>query len=238
LWVVPHSNSTTLKWSNLENQLLSVCPSCSVPYYFYPQTTCSSPPAVYLLKFLCCDRNGLLHDVTEILSDLELSIQRVKVTTTPDDRVLDLFFITDNMDLLHTKERQDKTLKQLQAVLGESCTSCELQLVGPQYDPHHGIPSLSPLVAEELFRCELLDKEIRSQALSPDMTKFKKANVTIDNSLSPAHTLLQIHCADHKGLLYDIMRTLKDSNIKVLTEGKQKDVLKAAGALSSHICEV
>ncbi|KAM5583741.1 ACT domain-containing protein ACR9-like [Rosa sericea] len=215
LWVVPHSTSTTVKWSNLENQLLSVCPSCSVPYYFYPQTTCSSPPSVYLLKFLCSDRNGLLNDVTEILSDLELSIQRVKVTTTPDDRVLDLFFITDNLDLLHTKERQDKTLKQLQAVLGESCTSCELQLVGPEYDPHHGIPSLSPVVAEELFRCELLDKEIRSQALSPDMTKLKNANVTIDNSLSPAHTLLQIHCADHKGLLYDIMRTLKDSNIKI-----------------------
>ena len=125
-----------VKWSNLENQLLSVCPSCSVPYYFYPQTTCSSSPAVYLLKFLCSDRNGLLHgnenfshfhfmkrksilvqfpacgsliscflnsfvlDVTKILSELELAIQRVKVTTTPDDRVLDLFFITDNMWVL------------------------------------------------------------------------------------------------------------------------------------------
>ncbi|KAL6200140.1 hypothetical protein ACLB2K_029922 [Fragaria x ananassa] len=214
LWVVPNSSSTAVKWSNLEKQLLSVCPSCSVPYYFYPQPTCSSP-AVYLLKFLCSDRYGLLHDVTEILSDLELAIQMVKVTTTPDDRVLDLFFITDNMELLHTKERQDKTLKQLQAVLGESCTSCELQLVGPEYDPHHGISSLSPVVAEELFRCELLDKEIRSQALSPDMAKLKNANVTIDNSLSPAHTLLQIHCVDHKGLFYDIMRTLKDGNIKI-----------------------
>ena len=122
---------------------------------------------------------------------------------------------SDFRELLHTQERQDKTLKQLQAVLGESCPSCELQLVGPEYDPHHGISSLSPVVAEELFRCELLDKEIRSQALSPDMAKLKNANVTIDNSLSPAHTLLQIHCVDHKGLFYDIMRTLKDSNIKV-----------------------
>lgn len=118
-------------------------------------------------------------------------------------------------DLLHTKERQDETIKQLRDVLGESCISCELQLVGPEYESHHGIPSLSPAVAEELFRCELLDKETRSQALSPDMTKLKKTNVTMDNSLSPAHTLLQIHCADHKGLLYDILRTLKDSNIKV-----------------------
>jgi UTP:GlnB (protein PII) uridylyltransferase len=36
-------------------------------------------------------------DVTEVLSELELTIQRVKVTTTPDGKVLDLFIITDNM---------------------------------------------------------------------------------------------------------------------------------------------
>lgn len=118
-------------------------------------------------------------------------------------------------EILHTKTRQDETLEQLHAVLGESCISCELQLAGPEYECHQGVSSLSPAVAEELFRCELLDREIRSQALSPDMAILKKASVTVDNSLSPAHTLLQIHCADHKGLLYDIMRTLKDCNIQV-----------------------
>ncbi|KAF3952681.1 hypothetical protein CMV_021787 [Castanea mollissima] len=124
-----------------------------------------------------------------VLCELELTIQRVKVMTTPDGRVLDLFFITDNMEILHTKKRQDETQEQLHAVLGES--------------------------SEELFGYELSDKEIRSQALSPDMSKLKKASVAVDNSLSPAHTLLQIHCPDHKGLLYDIMRTLKDCNIQI-----------------------
>jgi hypothetical protein len=118
-------------------------------------------------------------------------------------------------ELLHTKKRQDETMEQLHAVFGESCISCELQLAGPEYECHQGISSLSPVVAEELFRCELPDEEICSQALSPDMTKLMKASVTIDNSLSPVHTLLQIHCADHKGLLYDILRPLKDCNIQV-----------------------
>ncbi|KAK6271959.1 hypothetical protein POUND7_009042 [Theobroma cacao] len=154
-------------------------------------------------------------DVTQVLCELELTIQKVKVTTTPDGRVLDLFFVTDNMELLHTKERQDDTYKQLNAVLGESCISCELKLAGPEYECHHGILSLSPAVVEELFRSELSDKETRSQALSPDMTKLKKANVVVDNSLSPAHTLLQLHCVDHKGLFYDVLRTLKDCNIKI-----------------------
>lgn len=214
LWVVPHSSSI-IRWTNLKNRLMLECPSCSVSFYFNQLSTRPTCSPVYLLKLFCLDRKGLLHDVTQVLCELELSIQRVKVTTTPDGRVLDLFFITDNRELLHTKKRQDETCEQLHAVLGESCISCELQLAGPECDCHQGVSSLSPVVAEELFRFELSDKETRLQALSPDMTKLKKANVVVDNSLSPAHTLLQIHCVDHKGLLYDIMRTLKDCNMKI-----------------------
>ncbi|XP_015874137.2 ACT domain-containing protein ACR9 [Ziziphus jujuba] len=225
LWVIPYSSSLIVKWSNLKNRLASICPSCSVSFFLNEQPSCSSSSPVYLLKFFCLDRRGLLHDVTQILSELELSIQRVKVTTTPDGRVLDLFFVTDNMELLHTKERQRDTLAQLHAVLGESCITCELDLAGPEYECNQGMTSLSPTVAEELFRCEFSDNQSHSQALSPDMTKLKKANVMVDNSLSPAHTLLQIHCADHKGLLYDIMRTLKDCNIQIaygrFSENKQ-----------------
>lgn len=77
------------------------------------------------------------------------------------------------------------------------------------------MPSLSPDVAEELFRSELSEKETRLQALSPDVKKMEKAYVMVDNSLSPAHTLLQINCVDHKGFLYDILRTLKDCHIQV-----------------------
>lgn len=135
LWVIPYSSSLIVKWSNLKNRLASICPSCSVSFFLNEQPSCSSSSPVYLLKFFCLDRRGLLHgngsvgfyyflilspsfwrsvflvlscvcmynvvviftDVTQILSELELSIQRVKVTTTPDGRVLDLFFITDNM---------------------------------------------------------------------------------------------------------------------------------------------
>lgn len=211
LWALPHSTTRIVKWENLKNRLLSVCPSCSVSFYFNLQSSQPKSTPVYLLKFFCLDRKGLLHDVTQVLCEFELTIQRVKVTTTPDDRVLDLFFITDNMDLLHTKKRRDETCEQLHAVLGESCMSCELQLVGPEYESHHGISSLSPVIAEELFRCELSDGE----TLNPDLSKLKSACVTIDNSLSPAHSLLQIHCVDQKGLLYDVMRTLKDCNIQI-----------------------
>lgn len=103
----------------------------------------------------------------------------------------------------------------MRAVLRDSCISCELQLAGPEYEHNQGISSLSPVLAEVLFRCELTDNELYSQALSPDMTKLKKTNVTLDNSISPAHTLVQIRCVDHKGVFYDTMRALKDMNMKV-----------------------
>ena len=133
LWVVPHSSSLVVKWSNLKNRLQSECPSCSVSYLLYEQPPTYPPSSpVYLLKFFCLDRRGLLHgkrlffawllvcfvtgekgrgkseflhalmwlcfplDVTQVLCELELTIQRVKVTTTPDGSVLDLFFITDH----------------------------------------------------------------------------------------------------------------------------------------------
>ncbi|ESQ37417.1 hypothetical protein EUTSA_v10002542mg [Eutrema salsugineum] len=216
LWVVPHYDSLILRWSHLKNQLASVCPSCSTYFVLNLMSPCTSSTHVYLLKFFCLDRRGLLHDVTQVLTELELSIQTVKVTTTPDGRVLDLFFITDNMDLLHTKKRQEETLEQFRSVLGDSCLSCEVQLAGPEYENHQNIPSLSPAVAEELFTSEqLTDEDNRVQVLSDDMRKLKNFTVTVDNSLSPAHTLLQIRCVDHRGLLYDVLRTLKDFDIKI-----------------------
>ncbi|KAL4297476.1 hypothetical protein GQ457_12G028810 [Hibiscus cannabinus] len=231
-WVVPHPSSPSIRWPSLKNRLQSLCPSCSVTLFLNDQPSNSAASPVYLLKFFCLDRKGLLHDVTKVLTELEFAIQKVKVTTTPDGRVLDLFFIIDNMELLHTKERQNDLYKQFDTVLGESCISCELKLAGPEYECHHAISSLSPAIAEELFRFELSDKETRLQALSSDMTQLKKANVTVDNSLSPAHTLLQIHCVDHKGLFYDILRTLKDCNIKQKDGRKFVDPEKQNGLCS------
>lgn len=101
------------------------------------------------------------------------------------------------------------------AVFGEWCISCELELAGPEYGSLQGFSSLPPAIAEELFFPEQLNEEAGSQALKSDMTKPKKATVTVDNLLSPGHTLLQIQCVDQKGLFYDILRTSKDCNIQV-----------------------
>ncbi|KAL8191640.1 hypothetical protein R6Q57_028371 [Mikania cordata] len=215
LWVFPYLTSPTIRWSNIKERLLAVCPGFSVSAYL--NETPSKPEAspVYQLTFFSTDRKGLLNDVTRVLCELELMIQRVKVTTTPDGRVMDMFFITDNLELLHTKRRRDDACHKLLAVLGESCTSVDICSAGYKSDSVPPISSLSQTAAAEIFQTELSVKEELSQALSPDVNKLKHATVMIDNSLSPAHSLLQINCVDHKGFLYDIMRILKDFDIQI-----------------------
>jgi hypothetical protein len=121
--------------------------------------------------------------------------------------------------LFHTKKRRDDVCEYLKNALGERCISSELQLSGPEYGHLQGFSSLPPAYSEELFGPELLDK-VSLHPLSQDMTTLKKPTVTVDNALSPVHTLLQIQCVDQKGLCYDIMRISKDSDIKVLSPTK------------------
>jgi hypothetical protein len=64
LWVVQlqHSNLLRLDWDSLKNRLLRVSPPCLTPLYYDQKLNGSSAaPSVYLLKFCCVDRKGLLH---------------------------------------------------------------------------------------------------------------------------------------------------------------------------------
>ncbi|RZC21352.1 ACT domain-containing protein ACR10 isoform B [Glycine soja] len=209
-WVV---GKQRMRWSLLKKRLIEACPTCSSASgisYYRSELQPPKPPNVFLLTFCCHDRKGLLHDVTEVLSELELIIHKVKVSTTPDGKVVDLFFITDTRELLHTKKRRDDTIEQLAAILGDPLIAIDIELVGPETAACSQASSFLPsAISEDMFDLELPDS-IRSGTSTSD-----SVSITMDNSLSPAHTLVQIICQDHKGLLYDIMRTLKDYNIQI-----------------------
>ncbi|XP_050211261.1 ACT domain-containing protein ACR10-like [Mercurialis annua] len=211
LWVVGKSNT---RWSLLKMRLLEVCPSyfsTSEISYYRPKNQQPKKPDVFLLKFWCSyDREGLLHDVTEVLCELELTIKRVKVSTTPDGRVMDLFFITDTRELLHTKHRQEETIHCLEDILGDALISCEIELAGAEVTAcSQGSSFLPSEITEHMFNLELPDRQQNGFFTS------NPVSVSMDNTLSRSHTLLQFVCKDHKGLLYDIMRTLKDYNIQI-----------------------
>lgn len=209
-WVVGKQKT---RWSLLKKRMVEACPTCSsasgISYY---RTDLQPPkvPDVFLLKFCCHDRKGLLHDVTAVLCELELIITKVKVSTTPDGKVMDLFFITDTRELLQTKKRKDDTIQQLKDVLEDSVLTIDIELVGPEITAYAQASSFLPAAITEDNYNLMLPDSARSGTLRSDYV-----SITMDNLLSPAHTLFQIMCQDHKGLLYDIMRTLKDYNIKI-----------------------
>ena len=58
-WIVGKSAT---RWSLLQHRLIEACPSCSSASGFsYFQLQPPKPPDVFLLKFCCYDRKGLLH---------------------------------------------------------------------------------------------------------------------------------------------------------------------------------
>lgn len=125
--------------------------------------------------------------------------------------ITDLFFFLGLIrDLLHTKKRQEETICYLNNVLGHALISCEIESVGAEVTAcSHGSSFLPSAITEDMFSLELPTQH-QSGFLAPN-----PLSITVDNNLSPSHTLIQILCKDHKGLVYDIMRTLKDYNIQV-----------------------
>ncbi|EXB75885.1 hypothetical protein L484_022562 [Morus notabilis] len=209
-WVIGKSET---RWNLLKRRLVEACPSCfsaSEISFFRSEVRPPKPPDVFLLTLCCHDRRGLLHDVTRVLCEFELTIKKVKVSTTPDGRAINMFFITDTRELLHTNERRKETRECLNAVLGDAMISCDVEKVGSEITACSQASSFLPsAITEDTFVLEM-----PNQLPSGTLTS-SSVSIAFDNLLSPSHTLVQIICQDHKGLLYDIMRTLKEYNIQI-----------------------
>lgn len=88
--------------------------------------------------------------------------------------------------------------------------SCEIELAGPEVTAcSQGSSFLPSAITGDMFSLEL------PAGQPTGFLSSTPVSITMDNAFSPYHTLIQILCQDHKGLIYDIMRTLKDYNIQV-----------------------
>ncbi|GLT25735.1 hypothetical protein SLA2020_008450 [Shorea laevis] len=213
-WVVTKSSEKwgSSGWELLKKRLMEACPSCysvSGISYYCSELQSPEPPDVFLLKLCCHDRIGLLHDVAGVLCKLELIIKKMKVSTTPNGRVIDLFFIPDTRKLLHTQYRFNIAIHEaIGEVLRDSMISCKIEMVGFQIPACSQASSFLPsVITKDIFPLEISNE-------LPSVSPAGSVSVSMDNSFSPSHTVVQIVCQDHKGLLYDIMRTLKDYNIQ------------------------
>lgn len=101
-------------------------------------------------------------------------------------------------------------MRRLRDVLEDSILSCEIEMAGPEVTAcSQGSLFLPSAVTEDMFSLELSSENPTGSLFSNPLS------IIMDNSLSRSHTLVQVLCQDHKGLIYDIMGTLKDYNIQV-----------------------
>ncbi|CAI5483532.1 unnamed protein product [Closterium sp. Yama58-4] len=270
---------------------------------------------VFLLQVQASDRCGLLNDMTQLLWELELTIHRVNVSTSPDGQAIDFFFITDNRKELPAKHRSDQIIDRVRdalslsghssggakGLLGSCSTSgatgaaagaagagtagyggdrltgaaaggaggkggrnggssgsaagaagaagvssgrdggrdssregdgetvvCSISpTTGPDAadiaDLSLGVSECVPYAVEKFLLAEFSTPpnsppgtSISSAAgLGPSQPPPSVARVTVDNGMSPAHSMLQIQLKDRKGLVYDCLRTLRDLNMQV-----------------------
>lgn len=91
-------------------------------------------------------------------------------------------------------------------------TSCDIEVASSEIAACLLASSSLPHSVMEEVSLELPD-----EPSTGSLPALNNPLVTMDNSLSHAHTLIQLYCHDYKGILYDIMRALKDYNIQVIT---------------------
>jgi hypothetical protein len=167
---------------------------------------------LFMLVLLAC-----VTGVAKKLWEMELTIHKVKVSTSPDDKAVNLFFVTDNRNQLLWKKRVSEVCDQVRELLGDTCSRCVLNQAGPECGGL-GCAPLPLQVANDLFtEVSVPSVTEKDDGEGGDLTCLDGAHtvVTLDNSISPVHSLLQVTRKNRKGLLYDCLRTLKDMELQV-----------------------
>jgi hypothetical protein len=106
---------------------------------------------------------------------------------------------------------------QVRELLGDTCSRCDLNQAGPECGGL-GCAPLPLQVANDLFtEVSVPSVTEKDDGEGGDLTCLNGAHtvVTLDNSISPVHSLLQVTRKNRKGLLYDCLRTLKDMKLQV-----------------------
>jgi hypothetical protein len=163
---------------------------------------------LYILQVEAHDRVGLLHDVTLALWELQLSVHRAHVTTSPSGKAVDLFYVTDDLHELPNPARVgdiSRRVKPVAAAVGAQDTKDVNVLVHP-----------APSFVTRRGRTKPLRESMGMVVIEARPPVFNmETTVEVDNLMSPAHTVFQIRTRDRQGLLYDCLRVSKDLKVPV-----------------------
>jgi len=163
--------------------------------------------SLYILQVEVDDRVGLLHDVTLALWELQLTVHRAHVTTSPSGMAVDLFYVTDDLHELPNPARVGDISRHVKAVAAATPAAARRAniLVHP-----------APGFVTRQGRAKALRSTEDMEVIIGEGPEFSfETTVEVDNLMSPAHTVFQIRTRDRQGLLYDALRVSKDLKVSV-----------------------
>jgi hypothetical protein len=154
----------------------------------------------------------LFSDVAQKLWELEFTIHKVKVSTSPEEKSINFFFITDNRNIMPWKKRGEEVIGQVKELLGPNCSHCEMRPATPQEKGLDILPAPAWLTKDLLFD----ESAVCDRGRARVQHHPRSAKIVVKHDIqSPLHTLLQVTCRRRKGLLYDCLRCVKDLRLQV-----------------------
>ena len=204
--------SCVVDWELLRQRLELLCPH---------KSTISTIPSVdslvkldqthsqnmYILQIECQDRVGLLHDVKLALWELQLTVHRAHVTTSPSGKAVDLFYVTDDLHELPNPARVGDISRYVRPIIAS--TDDDRKRVNILVHP------APPFVTRQSRTKALRESDGMIVTEANPSIFHADTTVEIDNLMSPAHTVFQIRTRDRQGLLYDCLRVSKDLKVSV-----------------------
>lgn len=205
--------TAVVDWELLRQRLELLCPLKStlstIPSVdsFERLEQAHTQQSLYILQVEGHDRVGLLHDVTLALWELQLSLHRAHVTTSPSGKAVDLFYVTDDLHELPNPARVGDISRKLKPVVAS--TPDDIKRVNILVHP-------APSFVTRQGRIKTLRTAEGLSVTSARPPPFDFVTmVEVDNLMSPAHTVFQVRTRDRQGLLYDCLRVSKDLKVSV-----------------------
>ena len=190
----------------------------------------------FILQIQFQDKIGTLHNIIHCLWESDLVVHKANISTSPDDKGLDVFYVSDKHDKLPKQSR----INQIQAVINKNMKGCsDLKLHCHAYptsnfssrtssrlltgtrackDSRSTLPLLRTLSNRDRNGSRRSSNGSESLDLLPKFNVaeiIKTLKVHADNLVSSTHTVLQIECIDRKGLMYDLFRIAKDIGLQI-----------------------
>ncbi|CAK0784176.1 hypothetical protein CVIRNUC_007379 [Coccomyxa viridis] len=218
-------------WALLRRRLEAICPSTHGDHSMWRYTSRTRDTQhPFLLQVTSYDRRGFLHDLMNTLWEADVVVFKAHITTGPGGKVLDMFWIYDNRCELPENHRVLQITELVRDCLQQRDANCTILPAPPETCDQDATATILQRRACKDATSVLPLRKILSNkrsgksgslssaevtSASDDFGTPETVQVTIDNCTSSNYSVVSIVCKDRKGLIYDLMRTLKDIHVRV-----------------------